>query len=69
MLAVPRNSVLALLSGILLSAGCVTAPDHHYDHEHGSYNRNDATYKEHQRREAYEHCRAAGERDCDDLLR
>lgn len=57
-----------MMTGVLFSSGCAIAPDHDdvdrtYDHR-----TDDSDYREHQRREAYRHCREAGEHDCDDLL-
>jgi len=54
----------ALIAGMFLaSAGCVVDADHDRGYRHHS-----AEYREHERQEAYRHCREAGEHDCDDLL-
>jgi hypothetical protein len=57
----------ALIPSVFLASGCVVSPNH--DHYRGYDRRADADYRAHERREAYDHCRAAGERNCDDLLR
>jgi hypothetical protein len=63
-----RLPFYALIAGVLFTSGCVVAPDRYHDR---AYERRDdrAEYRERERREAYRHCRAAGERNCDDLLR
>jgi hypothetical protein len=61
-----RLPLYALIAGVFFTSGCVVAPDH--EHYRGYDRRDSAEYREHQRREAYRHCREAGERDCDDLL-
>ena len=58
----------ALIAGGFLTAGCVVAPDHSRDRAYERHVER-AEYRDHERREAYRHCRAAGERDCDYLLR
>lgn len=59
-----RLPFYALIAGVFFTSGCVVAPEH----DRGYDRRDSAEYREHQRREAYRHCREAGERDCDDLL-
>lgn len=61
-----RLPFYALIAGGFLTSGCVIAPEH--DHDRGYDRRERAEYREHERREAYRHCREAGGRDCDDLL-
>jgi hypothetical protein len=68
MQSIVRLSHYALIAGIFLASGCVVEPD--YDHDRAyRHHSAEAEYREHERREAYRHCREAGERDCDDLLR
>jgi hypothetical protein len=62
-----RLPLYALIAGGFLTSGCVVAPDHDHDRGYGRHSER-AEYREHERREAYRHCREAGERDCDDLL-
>ena len=75
MQATARISIYSLLSGVLLAtSGCVVAHrdyDRGYDHDRAYYQRDDRdrdAYRDHDRREAYERCRAEGGRDCDDIL-
>lgn len=62
----------ALVASVLFTSGCVIAPDHdehERDRDHAYQRHSDeADYRDHERREAYRHCREAGEHDCDDLL-
>jgi outer membrane murein-binding lipoprotein Lpp len=55
----------ALIAGGFLVSGCVVETAHDHDRDRAR----DTDYRQHQREEAYRHCRDAGERDCDDLLR
>jgi hypothetical protein len=69
---IARTCTYALMmTAILFSSGCVVAPDHDRDRDR-VYERHadadDAEYREHERREAYRHCREEGGHDCDDLL-
>ncbi len=67
MRSIVRLPFYALIAGgLLATTGCVVAPDH--DHDRAYDQRTDADYRDHERREAYRHCREAGEHDCDDLL-
>jgi hypothetical protein len=64
-----RLPFYAVTASVFLASGCVVEPEH--DHDRGrAYERHsdEGEYREHERREAYNHCREAGERDCDDLL-
>jgi len=65
---VTRLPFYAVIASVFLASGCVVAPEHDRYHDRSYDRRESAEYREHQRREAYRHCRAAGERDCDDLL-
>ena len=66
---VTRLPFYAGIASVFLASGCVVAPEHDRYHDR-TYDRraNETEYREHERREAYRHCREAGERDCDDLL-
>jgi hypothetical protein len=63
-----RLPFYAVIAGVFLASGCVVAPEHDRDRDYQRHG-NEADYRDHERREAYRHCREAGERDCDDLLR
>jgi hypothetical protein len=55
-----------LLTGVLCTSGCIVAPDRDGDraYEHHRYDSD----RDHDRREAYRHCREEGGHDCDDIL-
>ncbi len=72
MRTIVRLPFYALIASVFFTSGCVIAPDHE-EHEHErdrGYQRHsdEGEYRDHERHEAYRHCREAGERDCDDLL-
>ncbi len=67
MRSILRVPLYALIAGSMLAAtGCVVAPDHEHDRAYSQSS--DPDYRNHERQEAYRHCREAGEHDCDDLL-
>ena len=70
MRSIARLAFYPVIAGVFLMSGCVIAPDHEDHYRDRTYQRqsDEREYREHQRHEAYRHCREAGERDCDDLL-
>lgn len=65
MRSIVRLPFYVLITSVLLGSGCVVAPDH--DHDRGYHRHDDAESRDHERREAYRHCRETGGHDCDDL--